>query len=39
VRGLLCNQCNVGLGALQDNPTILLKAAQYLTNKGYYGER
>jgi len=37
VRGLLCNQCNVGLGALQDNPSLLLKAAQYLIDRGYYG--
>jgi hypothetical protein len=38
VRGLLCNQCNVGLGALQDSPDILLKAAQYLLDKGNYGK-
>jgi hypothetical protein len=38
VRGLLCNQCNVGLGALQDNPALLLKAAQYLIDRGYYGK-
>ena len=38
VRGLLCNQCNIGIGALQDNPDILLKAAQYLLDKGHYGK-
>jgi len=38
VRGLLCNQCNVGLGALQDSPSLLLKAAQYLIDKGHYGK-
>ena len=38
VRGLLCNQCNVGLGALQDSPDILLKAAHYLLNRGHYGK-
>ena len=39
VRGLLCNQCNIGLGALQDNPIILLKAVQYLIDKGHYGKK
>lgn len=39
VRGLLCNQCNVGLGALQDSPTLLLKAADYLIKMGHYGKK
>ena len=30
VRGLLCRKCNTLLGAVNDNPTILLKAIQYL---------
>lgn len=30
IRGLLCNRCNVLLGFAKDNPTILLKALQYL---------
>jgi hypothetical protein len=30
IRGLLCNQCNFGLGAFKDNEDILLKAINYL---------
>jgi hypothetical protein len=30
VRGLLCNLCNVGLGSLQDSPTVARSAAAYL---------
>lgn len=39
VRGLLCNQCNVGIGALKDNPDVLMRAANYLIDKGYYGRK
>ena len=34
IRGLLCRQCNVGLGNFQDNPLALIKAAEYLEEAG-----
>lgn len=30
IRGLLCNNCNRGIGHLQDDPDILLRAYEYL---------
>ena len=31
VRGLLCHQCNLGLGAFDDNPVKIANAIRYLT--------
>lgn len=31
VRGLLCNTCNLGIGYLKDNTSILTSAIEYLT--------
>ena len=30
IRGLLCDRCNLLLGQAEDNPTLLLRAIQYL---------
>lgn len=30
VRGLLCNECNHGLGKFKDNPETIMRAAEYL---------
>lgn len=30
VRGLLCNNCNIGIGALQDSPRVLESALYYI---------
>jgi hypothetical protein len=31
-RGILCHRCNTGIGALRDDPALLLKAVEYLRN-------
>lgn len=30
VRGLLCSDCNTGMGLLKDDPDLLLRAVQYI---------
>lgn len=34
VRGLLCSNCNTGLGMLQDSIRVLIAAAKYLETHG-----
>ena len=33
IRGLLCSDCNTGIGKLKDDPAILQSAIQYLTSR------
>lgn len=35
-RGVLCSGCNRGLGYFKDNSELLLKAAEYLKERGSY---
>jgi len=39
VRGLLCNNCNRGIGHLQDSIEILESAVEYLKQTGTYGDK
>lgn len=34
IRGILCRECNIILGMIKDDATILIDAATYLINKG-----
>lgn len=34
IRGLLCDDCNVGLGRMKDSPDTLIAAAMYLSTRG-----
>ncbi len=34
IRGLLCTNCNCGIGQFKDNPYILMKAVLYLQKNG-----
>jgi DNA-directed RNA polymerase subunit RPC12/RpoP len=34
IRGILCRECNAGIGLLKDDQSILLNAIEYLKNRG-----
>lgn len=36
IRGILCRRCNGGIGLLQDDPALIVKAAQYLQREYEY---
>ena len=36
IRGILCSNCNTGIGLLQESPKLLALALQYLTRKIKY---
>ncbi len=39
IRGILCTKCNVGIGALKDNPDLVFKAFVYLTRAVLPGDQ
>lgn len=38
VRGLLCRQCNAGIGHFQDSPALMKSAVGYLKKRGHFGK-
>lgn len=38
VRGIICNECNRGLGYFKDNPKVLINTAKYLTDQDLSSE-
>ena len=34
IRGLLCFECNTGIGKFKDNPQLIERAAEYIRNEG-----
>jgi len=38
VRGLLCKNCNTGIGLLKDSPEVLVSAVDYLLERGNYAK-
>ena len=38
VRGLLCHNCNRGIGFLMDSPAIIKNAYEYLMESSFYGD-
>ena len=38
VRGVLCRQCNAGIGSLMDSPSLIREALKYLESRGNYGK-
>ena len=38
VRGLLCPTCNTALGMFRDSPEVLMRALEYLEDRGHYGQ-
>jgi len=38
-RGILCSNCNMGIGSFQDNPELLIKASKYLRINHYILEK
>lgn len=39
IRGLLCSNCNTGIGLLGDDPDVLDAAAEYLHSRGFFPDQ